>query len=108
MLAAIAGGTPSLAQQPTQATQRITEKQARESALKTIPNGKVIGDRLVHRKGKLVYAVDISLEHDVWEVWVDAYTGTVKHTAKKTPGEPSGHQTKKKKRHARKHRHRSA
>jgi uncharacterized membrane protein YkoI len=77
---------PAAAKHETQAALRaqakITEADARQTALTEVPNGKVAQHELEREDGKLIYSYDIKVagKRGVEEVHVDAVTGEmIKH-----------------------------
>ena len=54
---------------------KLTMEQAREAALKAVPNGTVKSQELEKEKGKWVYSFDIQTGKEIREVWIDPETG---------------------------------
>lgn len=54
----------------------ISPQEAAQIALQTIP-GQLLGVELDTENGRLVYEVDIRTNYGVYEVVVDAYTGSI-------------------------------
>ena len=68
---------------------KVTQEQARATALAKVPNGTVKSGELEMEKGRLVWSFDIAqaLTKNVTEVWVDANTGKIVSLKKETPAE---------------------
>ena len=66
---------------------KVTTAQARATALKEVPNGRVSKSELERENGKVVYSFDIKVPgKSGWEeVNVDAETGTVVSRSHETP-----------------------
>ena len=79
------------AKRETQATlkaeAKITEAEARKTALAEVPNGKIQEHELEREKGMLVYSFDIKIagESGIEEVLVDAMSGKVVAHEHETP-----------------------
>ena len=56
---------------------RVSMKEARATALKEVPGGKVKEAELEREKGQLIYSFDIGTKDGIKEVQVDALTGKV-------------------------------
>ena len=56
---------------------KITMKEARATALKEVPGGKIKEAELERENGQLIYSFDISTKAGIKEVQVDALTGKV-------------------------------
>jgi len=79
---------------------KISESDARATALKEVPNGTVKSEELEREKGKLVYSYDISVpgKSGVEEVNVSAIDGSVVnklHESAKTEKKEAAKETKK-------------
>jgi uncharacterized membrane protein YkoI len=61
----------------TKPTPKITKEEARATALKKVPNGKIKSEELENEKGRWIYSFDVQTAKDVTEVNVDANTGKV-------------------------------
>ena len=68
---------------------KVSQEQARATALAKVPNGVVKSADLEMEKGRLVWSFDISQAStkDVTEVWVDAKTGKIVSLKKETPAQ---------------------
>ncbi len=66
---------------------KISEKTARATALKEVPNGKVNSSELERENGKLIYSFDIKVsgKAGIEEVTVDAITGAIVTHEHETP-----------------------
>lgn len=92
--AALAGVMPhAVAAEASQATlmseARVSEVQAKSTALKKVPNGSVKSSELEKENGKLVWSFDISQPSakGVTEVQVDALTGKIVSLKSETPAQ---------------------
>ena len=70
---------PAAAQQTLRKEAKITEAEARKTALASVPGGKVQSHELEREKGRLIYSYEIKVagKPGVEEVNVDAKTGEV-------------------------------
>lgn len=68
---------------------KVTEAQAKETALATVPHGKVKSSELEREHGKLVWSFDLSQPSvkGVTEVQVDAISGKIVSVKKETPAQ---------------------
>jgi uncharacterized membrane protein YkoI len=66
---------------------KISQKTARATALKEVPNGKVRSSELERENGKLIYSFDIKVagKSGIEEVNIDAMTGAVVAHEHETP-----------------------
>jgi len=66
---------------------KVSFRQARATALKEVPNGRVQSSELEREKGKLIYAFDVKVpgKSGVEEVTVDAINGAVVGREHETP-----------------------
>ena len=66
---------------------KVTMAQARSTALKEVPNGRVKSSELERENGKLIYSFDITVpgKSGIEEVHVDALTGAVAAHEHETP-----------------------
>jgi hypothetical protein len=66
---------------------KISEAQARTTALATVPGGSVSSSELEKEHGKLIWSFDIAQvgSQDITEVQVDAKTGKIVSTKVETP-----------------------
>jgi uncharacterized membrane protein YkoI len=71
----------------TKPTPKITKEEARATALKKVPNGKIKSEELENEKGKWIYSFDITEPNNtgVTEVNVDANTGKIVDVKHETP-----------------------
>jgi uncharacterized membrane protein YkoI len=86
---------------------KISEADARATALKEVPNGTVKSEELEREHGKLIYSYDISVagKSGVQEVNVNAIDGTVvanEHESAKTEKKEAAKESKEKKTTAKK------
>lgn len=63
----------------------ITKFQAERDALSAVGGGTVDQAYLEKEMGKLIWSVDITVETNYYEVWVDAHTGTILKVIKHLP-----------------------
>jgi uncharacterized membrane protein YkoI len=70
-----------------QAQAKVTEADARATALSKVPNGAVKSSNLEKERGRLVWSFDISKpdSKDITEVQVDAVTGKIVAVEMETP-----------------------
>lgn len=68
---------------------KIEEKEARKTALKRIPNGKVQEEELEQENGRLIYSYDIKVpgKSGIEEVNVDAKTGEIVSQSHENPAD---------------------
>ena len=81
---------------------KISEADARATALKEVPNGSVKSEELEREKGKLIYSYDITVpgKSGIDEVNVNAMTGSVvakSHESPKTEKKEAKQEAKEKK-----------
>ena len=76
-------------QEALKAEAKVTQEQARATALAKVPNGTVKSEELEMEKGRLVWSFDIAQAStkNVTEVWVDAKTGKIVSLKKETPAQ---------------------
>ena len=76
-------------QDALKAEAKVTEADARTTALAKVPNGTVQSSTLEKEHGKLVWSFDIAqpTTKDLTEVQVDATTGTIASVKKETPAQ---------------------
>ena len=89
-------------QQQLQREAKISMKQAREIALKKVPNGKIESGELEREHGKLIYSFDIRCNKPgVTEVNVNAIDGKVIGVQQETPAKEAAEkkQESKEKKH---------
>jgi predicted small secreted protein len=86
-------------QSALQAKAKVTEAQARNTALAKVPNGKIKEGELEEENGRLVWSFDITVSgsKNTTEVQVDANTGEVVSVASETPKEEAAEAKKEKK-----------
>lgn len=98
-LALAAGCATEKSQAELQAKAKITEAQARETALAKAPGGSVKTCELEEEKGKLVWSFDITTPgtKDITEVLVNAITGEVISVEKETPAQQEKEEKEKSK-----------
>lgn len=72
-----------------QAEAKISQADARQTALAKVPNGTVKDGELEKEGGKLIWSFDIATpdSKDITEVAVDAISGTVVSVVKETPAD---------------------
>jgi uncharacterized membrane protein YkoI len=104
-MAAFAVGAPlaiaaTVSQDALKAEAKVTEADARATALAKVPNGTVQSSTLEKEHGKLVWSFDIaqSTTKDLTEVQVDATTGAIASVKKETPAQEAK-EAKEAKRH---------
>ena len=88
LLAPLAYAAPELtAAQKAQA--KVTEAEAKATALAKIPNGVVKSSNLEMEKGRLVWSFDIARpdSKDITEIQIDAKTGKIVSVEKETPAQ---------------------
>lgn len=68
---------------------KVTQEQARATALAKVPNGTVKSEELEMEKGRLVWSFDIAQAStkNTSEVWVDAKTGKIVSLKTETPAQ---------------------
>ena len=73
----VAAGDKKSSQKQLAKEARITMKEARATALKEVPGGKIKEAELERENRQLIYSFDISTKAGIKEVQVDARTGKV-------------------------------
>lgn len=81
---------------------KISEKTARATALKEVPNGKIVASELEREKGNLIWSFDIKVagKSGIEEITVNAVTGAVvthEHETPKTEKKEAAAEKKEKK-----------
>jgi uncharacterized membrane protein YkoI len=86
--AAVAGQS----QQKLHAQAKVSETNARATALQHVPDGTVAASELEQEHGKLIWSFDIKRPNskDITEVQVDAKTGAIVSTQVETPADQAG------------------
>lgn len=91
-MAALAAGAPlanaaTISQDALKAEAKVTEVDARTTALAKVANGTVQSSTLEKEHGKLVWSFDIAQPStkDLTEIQIDATTGTIASVKKETP-----------------------
>ena len=104
-VAALALGAPlanaaKVSQDALKAEAKVTEVDARTTALAKVPNGTVQSSALEKEHGKLVWSFDIAqpTTKDLTEVQVDAKTGAIVSMKKETPAQEAKETAKEAKR----------
>lgn len=80
----------------------ITMKQARDTAMKALPNGKIESAELEHEDGQFIYSFDMRVDGGIKEVWVDAMTGKVTKIQEESPEHEKNEAAQEKQEHRRK------
>jgi hypothetical protein len=66
------------------AQKRITMKEARQTALASVPGAKVVGGELEKEDGMEIYSFDLRVSGGITEVWVDSHSGVIVKTERET------------------------
>lgn len=66
------------------AQKRITMKEARQTALASVPGAKVVSAELEEEDGMKIYSFDLRAKDGITEVWVDFHTGAIVKSQKET------------------------